>query len=105
LQAVRCETADGEAWIVGDAILDRSWLSNWMFYWPNGYEGAEVVETWRSVSKILDAASVVIPGHGPPIFVDADLLRGLLDRFPRAFQSQQCPEVAAVLRRRLQQMS
>jgi glyoxylase-like metal-dependent hydrolase (beta-lactamase superfamily II) len=105
LLAVRCETADGEVWIVGDAILDRSWLLDWMFYWPNRYDASDVVETWRSVSQILETASVVIPGHGPPIFLDSELLRGLLERFPRAFQSQRCPEVAAALRKRLQQMS
>jgi glyoxylase-like metal-dependent hydrolase (beta-lactamase superfamily II) len=105
LQAVRCDTAEGEMWIVGDAILDRSWVLNWMFYWPNGYEASAVVETWRSVSKILETASLVIPGHGPPIFIDAELLRGLLEHFPTAFQSEQCPEVAVALKKRLQQMS
>jgi glyoxylase-like metal-dependent hydrolase (beta-lactamase superfamily II) len=105
LRALRCDTADGEIWIVGDAILDREWLVRWMFYWPNRYEGSEVAETWRSVSTILETASMVIPGHGPPILVDAELLQGLLEHFPKAFQSPKCPEVASSLRRRLQQMS
>ena len=102
LQAVRFDAADGETWIVGDAILDSQWLKAWMFYWPNRYEGPEIVETWRSVGAILAAASVVIPGHGPPIPVDAGLLEGLLAQFPRAFLSDRCPEVADVLRNRLQ---
>jgi glyoxylase-like metal-dependent hydrolase (beta-lactamase superfamily II) len=90
--------------VVGDAILDRDWLLAWMFFWPNHYEALDVVETWRSVAKILDKADVVIPGHGPPIRVDAELLQTLLDRFPKAFQAHWCPEVARVLRSRLERL-
>ena len=88
LQAIRCDTADRETWILGDAILDRQWLARWRFYWPNQYEASEVVETWRSIGMILETAFVAIPGHGPPIHVDAELIQSLLDSFPGAFQSE-----------------
>ncbi|MHC4406775.1 MAG: MBL fold metallo-hydrolase [Planctomycetota bacterium] len=104
LRAFRFDAAEGETWIVGDAIIDRRWLVAWMFYWPNGYEGDEIVQTWRTVAQIIEKAKVVVPGHGPPIRVDAELLRELLEGFPRAMLSRRCPEVAAVLERRLASM-
>ncbi|MBC8871227.1 MAG: hypothetical protein H8E44_17510 [Planctomycetes bacterium] len=104
LMALRFDALDGETWIVGDAILDQQWLLAWLFYWPNGYLKHEIVETWRTVAKILDTAQVVIPGHGPPIRVDADLLQTLIDRFPHAPYSDSCPEVAETLSDRLQRL-
>lgn len=104
LMALRFDTADGETWIVGDAILDQPWLLAWGFYWPNGYLRDEIVETWRSVAKILETAQVIIPGHGPPIRVDGDLLQTLIDRFPRAPHSDHCPDVAEMLRNRLRRI-
>jgi glyoxylase-like metal-dependent hydrolase (beta-lactamase superfamily II) len=88
LQALRCETASGDTWVVGDAILDQQWLAKWWFYWPNEYEAPEIVETWRSVAKILAAADVVIPGHGPPVVLDAGLLEDLVRQFPEAHPSR-----------------
>lgn len=105
LQAIRCETADGETWILGDAILDRQWLEHWMYYWPNQYVESEVAETWRSVGMILETACMTIPGHGPPIPVDAELIQALVDGFPAAAQAEACPEVARALAERLRKMS
>ena len=105
LQSLCCDTAEGETWIVGDAILDRDWLVRWMFYWPNGYDGTEIVETWRSVGKILETASVVIPGHGSPIVVDAELLQALLDGWPQAYRARECPDVSRCLMNRLERMA
>ncbi len=105
LMALRFDAMDGETWIVGDAILDQQWLLAWMFYWPNKYLRDEIVETWRSVAKILKAAQVVIPGHGPPIHVDANLLQTLIERFPKAPYSDDCPDVSETLRDRLQKMN
>ena len=67
-------TNDGTTWIVGDAILGEDWLRAWRYYWPNGYGPDEIVETWRSVARILSMADVVIPGHGPPFRVDISLM-------------------------------
>jgi hypothetical protein len=75
-----------------------------MFYWPNMYEGDEIVETWRTVAAILDAARVVIPGHGPAIRVDEQLLRTLVDKFPRAMLARRCPEVQDILKNRLESL-
>ena len=104
LQAIRCQTEAGETWIVGDAILDRDWLTAWMFYWPNRYVAEEIIRTWRSVGTILASADVVVPGHGAALVVDDGLLELLLDRFPQAMLAQQCPDVQGVLNRRLQSM-
>jgi len=104
LMALRFDAVDGETWIVGDAILDQQWLLAWLFYWPNRYLRDEIVETWRSVAKILETAQVVIPGHGPPIHVDADLLQTLIDRFPHAPHADRCPDVVEALRNRLRKM-
>ena len=32
----------------------------WQYYWPNVYEVPEIVETWRSLAKILATADTVI---------------------------------------------
>jgi hypothetical protein len=63
-----------------------------------------IVQTWHSVAQILETADVVIPGHGAPILVDAELLRVLVSGFPRAAYANQCPEVADRLTRRLRQL-
>jgi glyoxylase-like metal-dependent hydrolase (beta-lactamase superfamily II) len=101
LTALRIATAEGEVWVVADAILNRNWLTAWMFYWPNGYDRFEIAETWRSVARILATADVVIPGHGPPIRVDAGLVEELVEGFPRAKCAGDCPEVVERLRERL----
>jgi glyoxylase-like metal-dependent hydrolase (beta-lactamase superfamily II) len=99
------DTAGKQVWAVGDAILDEEWLRAWGYYWPNGYVGAEVIQTWHSVAAILAEADVIIPGHGPAIEVNADLMRDLLASFSQAFLSEQCPAVAAELRARLDQLT
>lgn len=81
-----------------------SWCGRDFVTWPNGYLRDEIVETWRSMAKILETAQVVIPGHGPPIHVDADLLQTLIDGFPRAPHSDHCPDVVEILKQRLQVM-
>ena len=69
------------------------------------YEGHEIVETWRTVAAILETAQIVVPGHGPAFCVDAQLLRTLVDKFPRAFLARRCPEVQDLLKNRLEKLS
>ncbi|NDJ75025.1 MAG: hypothetical protein GYB65_02095 [Chloroflexi bacterium] len=88
-------------WVVGDGVLDEEWLRAWGFYWPNGYTQSEIVETWFSVARILGGADVVVPGHGAPIVITAELVRDLLATFPQAPHAELCPEVADALRARL----
>lgn len=95
------DSAARVVWVVGDAVLDAEWLRAWGYYYPNGYSPAEVVETWRSVARILAAADVVIPGHGTAFDVTPELLRDLLAAFPAAPYAEQCPDVTATLRQRL----
>jgi len=102
LVALRFSARDGDVWIVGDGILNLEWLAAWSYYWPNAYGLDDIVETWRSVARILATADVVIPGHGPPIRVDANLLRVLLDAFSSAEHGWRCPEVADRLRERME---
>lgn len=97
------DTHDQEIWIVGDAILDQDWLLQWQYYYPNGYEREAIVETWRSVAKICASADRILPGHGDIIEVSAALIRSLLDSFPQAQYSEDCPDVAEILRTRLEQ--
>ncbi len=93
---------DGRAvWVVGDAILGENWLRAWQFYWPNGYGMAEIVETWRSVARIVTQAEVVIPGHGPAFDVTPDLIRHLINTFPEAPYADHCPDVLESLCARL----
>jgi glyoxylase-like metal-dependent hydrolase (beta-lactamase superfamily II) len=89
---------DGEVWVVGDAVLDEEWLRAWAYFWPNGYDRDEVIQTWRSVALILSRADVVVPGHGPPIRVTTALLSELTDSFSRAEHAHLCPDVAETLR-------
>lgn len=94
-------TSAGRAvWVVGDAVLDEEWLRAWGYYWPNAYDAAEVVQTWRSVARIVAAADTIVPGHGPPFDVTPALARELLAAFPRAEFAASCPDVAETLRRR-----
>ncbi len=92
--------ADEEVWVVGDAVLDEDWLSAWGCYWPNGYAREEIIETWRSVAKIVASADTIVPGHGDPIRVTPFLVRQLIERFPKSF-ALECPEVISVLESRI----
>ncbi|MBN1565697.1 MAG: hypothetical protein JXA10_17770 [Anaerolineae bacterium] len=87
-------------WIVSDAVLDEAWLRAWNFYWPNQYSPEEIVETWRSVAKIIASADLIIPGHGAPVEVTEALVRHLIDTFPTARHADHCPDVADGLRAR-----
>ncbi|MCD4685261.1 MAG: MBL fold metallo-hydrolase [Anaerolineae bacterium] len=93
--------ADRVVVVCGDAMLDEEWLRAWNYYYPNGYGPAEIVETWRSVARILAVADVVLPGHGPRFDVTPDLLRDLIATFPDAPHTEHCPDVARALRNRL----
>jgi len=106
LEAIVFQSTSGEqVWIAGDAILDAPWLLAWEYYWPNGYPEPAIVETWRSVARILSTADVVVPGHGLPICMNAPLLDKLTSSFPDAEYAAECPEVAAALGRRFEQLS
>jgi glyoxylase-like metal-dependent hydrolase (beta-lactamase superfamily II) len=88
-------------WIVGDAVLNMEWLMAWNFYWPNCYSAAHIVQTWRTLAGIIAEADVIVPGHGRPIAVSANLVQHLIDSFPRAAHADSCGDVAERLRRRL----
>jgi glyoxylase-like metal-dependent hydrolase (beta-lactamase superfamily II) len=106
LGALAFQSASGEqVRIAGDAILDEEWLRAWGYYWPNGYSEPAIVETWRSVARILSAAGVVVPGHGPPIRITAPLLYDLVSSFPDAEHAEQCADVLAALGKRFEQLS
>jgi glyoxylase-like metal-dependent hydrolase (beta-lactamase superfamily II) len=92
--------SDGQVWVVGDAILDADWLRNWHYYWYNGYSPAEVVQTWRTVARIIAQADIIIPGHGAPIPVDKTLVDGLKAAFPHAEYASGCPDVLDLLEQR-----
>ena len=89
-----------EVWAVGDAIIDEAWLRAWAYFWPNGYGPAEIVETWRSVARIL-GGDLIIPGHGEPIVVTAGLVAELAAGFHRARHADRCPDVGQAIERRL----
>lgn len=101
LRALRFRAGDDEVWVVGDAILDEAWLRAWKVYWPNGYADDEIAATWRSVARILASADLVVPGHGRPLRVTAELISALLESFPAASQAARCGDVVETLRRRL----
>lgn len=106
LLALAFKDADEHSvWVAGDAILNEDWLRAWAYYWPNGYAMSDIVDTWRSVAKIMASADVVIPGHGPAFPVTADLLQHLIDTFPSARYGGQCPDVGERLRVRLKLMT
>jgi glyoxylase-like metal-dependent hydrolase (beta-lactamase superfamily II) len=92
--------SDGQVWVVGDAILDADWLRNWHYYWYNGYSPVEVIQTWRTVARIVTQADLIIPGHGVPIRVDKTLVDGLKATFHRAEYAPDCPDVLAILEQR-----
>ncbi len=94
----------GTVCVASDAILNRESLLAWQYFWPNVYEGPEVVETWRSLAKILATADTVIPGHGPPIRITSDLLAEMIDNFPRAEYGSLCPDVVGVFSQRLEKL-
>jgi glyoxylase-like metal-dependent hydrolase (beta-lactamase superfamily II) len=101
LHALVFRSGNDEVWIASDAIIDEEWLRAWRYYWPNGYSDEEIVETWRSVGRILARAHVVVPGHGPPLRVTARLLEELAKSFEQALFTELCPEVGEQIRRRL----
>jgi glyoxylase-like metal-dependent hydrolase (beta-lactamase superfamily II) len=101
LRALRLRSPENhDVWIVGDAVLNLEWLQAWGYYWPNFYDVTAIVKTWRSVATILEA-DIIIPGHGEPISVTADLMRQLLNSFGDAEFSSECPEVTKRLELRL----
>ena len=101
LRALRLRSPENhDVWIVGDAVLNLEWLQAWGYYWPNFYDVAAIVKTWRSVATILEA-DIIMPGHGEPILVTADLMRQLLTSFGDAEFSSVCPEVSKRLEQRL----
>lgn len=104
MRCLRFSDQEGEVWIASDAVLDREWLVAWEYYWPNQYSMPDVIETWKSVARIVAAADVIVPGHGAPIRVDAELLHELVERFPLAEYAAECPDVLATLRSCLRQL-
>jgi glyoxylase-like metal-dependent hydrolase (beta-lactamase superfamily II) len=101
LRAIKFINKSGEVWIVGDAILNEEWLIQWTYYWPNGYNRSDIVSTWRSVALIISSADLIIPGHGFPIQVTANLLEKMLTKWPKAKYANNCPEVELSLKQRL----
>jgi glyoxylase-like metal-dependent hydrolase (beta-lactamase superfamily II) len=98
-------SSDQRVWIAGDAVLNLKWLKVWGYYWPNDYSASEIIQTWRSVAKILSHADLIIPGHGRPIPVTTSLLRGLLATFASAPHASRCLDVEGSLNERLAQLS
>lgn len=92
--------SDGQVWVVGDAILNADWLRRWHYYWYNGYSPVEVMQTWRTVARIVAQADVIVPGHGAPIPVDKALVDGLKAAFPGAEYASDCPDVLDILEER-----
>ena len=86
--------------VAGDAILNEAWLRAWKYYWPNFYQETEIVQTWRSVAAILAHVDVVIPGHGLPFDVTAELVNHLAQTFAQAEHAAQCPDVLECLEKR-----
>ena len=94
-----------QVWIVGDAILNEDWLLAWGYYWPNEYDEREIIDTWRSVARILVAADIVVPGHGSPIRITVELLQELVKSFlTRARYAEECPDVGDSIRARISHM-
>jgi glyoxylase-like metal-dependent hydrolase (beta-lactamase superfamily II) len=104
LHVLTFQSTSGVVCVASDAVLNREWLVAWQYYWPNVYEAAEIVDTWRSVAKILTTADMVIPGHGPPIEITADLLSELIEKFPSAEYASRCPEVVNALKQRREEL-
>jgi glyoxylase-like metal-dependent hydrolase (beta-lactamase superfamily II) len=103
LKALVFPSQGGEkVWVVGDAVLNEEWLVAWAYYWPNQYSPAEIIDTWRSVAKVLATADVIVPGHGDAIRVDVDLLERTLANFPSAPHAERCWDVAETIKARLE---
>lgn len=106
LKAITFRTSDNRCiWVVGDAILNQSWLEAWMYYWPNSYKPPEITRTWCSVAQIIAGADVIIPGHGAPITVTPALIKRLLAALPNAPHIDLAPRVAGQLKTRLAHLS
>ncbi len=101
LIALAFDTKAGECWIVGDAIIDKSWLVEWAYYWPNGYTAEEIVQTWNSVAHIVHEADIIVPGHGIPFKVNSELVENLISNWDKARCSKVCPYVKGLLYQRL----
>lgn len=93
-----------EIWFVGDAVLNKEWLKAWGYYWPNRYTEEDVVQTWKSLAKILSQADIVIPGHGMEIRITSQLLKELIQSFPQAKHSERCFSVEALLKKRMKEL-
>ncbi len=66
------ETGTVRVAICGDAIINLAWLQSGHLWTFNGnFHG--VAEARRSIKKLLDSSDLIIPGHGQPFFVTADL--------------------------------
>ncbi|MFC1742746.1 hypothetical protein ACFL35_02045 [Candidatus Riflebacteria bacterium] len=105
LKALAFHSNTGQAvWIVGDAIIDREWLLDWKYYWPNGYRRNEIIQTWRSVGKIIASCGVIVPGHGSPFAVTYSLVEKLLLNFPSARHFDECDDILHLLEERLFQL-
>ena len=105
LMALVLDTKNGECWIVGDAIINQEWLINWGYYWPNGYTPEQIARTWSTVADIMSKADVVVPGHGPSFRVTRTVIEEALANWPKAHNCDLCPEVAMVLRRRIESLT
>jgi glyoxylase-like metal-dependent hydrolase (beta-lactamase superfamily II) len=101
---VFCSSSHQKVGVVGDAVLDIDWLKAWGYYWPNGYQPREIVQTWESVAQILLHTDLIIPGHGRPISVTASLVKELLSTFPSAEHANECQGVEQVLSNRLERL-
>lgn len=99
------DTEGQQTWVVGDAILDETWLREWRYYRPNGYRRAEIVQTWRTVAMILSQADVIVPGHGAPIRVSDALIEDVLTTLPQAEHIRDCPDVRFKIQSRLKGLS
>jgi glyoxylase-like metal-dependent hydrolase (beta-lactamase superfamily II) len=97
-------TAQQMVCITGDAILNEAWLRAWKYYWPNFYQDADILQTWQSLALILSQADVIIPGHGDPFTVTAELLDHLTQTFDQAEQAAHCPDVLARLQARIERL-
>lgn len=102
LMALVLNTKDGEYWIVGDAILNKTWLIHWGYYWPNGYTTEQISQTWCTVADILTKADVIVPGHGSPFRVTASVVEEALANWPAAPHRSRCPDVGVSLQSRLE---
>lgn len=104
-EALHFEDTEGKrVWVAGDAVLSATWLKEWAYFWPNGYAPLQIVETWRSVARIVSRADVIVPGHDAPLPVTAELVQHLLETFPQADYATRCPDVTEALGARLEQL-